>query len=438
MLSTTKRQRGIAAIVTVAGALGILTLSVVQRQGEDEAGSRRWVGEQWDVARECLVGTPIGRGDSEAAIAERMEVELYGALLEAALAEAPDPHSLWPARCVPRLAGLHRERAMFRQDPDAALAQLEVLAPRLLRPEGAVPYAVGDRREQLRELASAVAELDAAMPFGAEYAAEDFPTPTLDPAQVVASMACRVSPTRRPFLEEGVLDALEGEVSWRLTEDDGRFTRTISGPVGTRDVELERLGTQPRFMNLDGDVAWLDAESQELVMGEDRHTIGPGSVRRFAPCFFDGRTPQLVWATDTGVAWSSWSEDAVPSPPHPVEPTPPLAGTQVACSNEELVLAWFEDGRWQVVRCADDACRALGLEAHGDLQLAAGPAGVLALSTTPGSDLTMVRIASDDTWSEPRVGLRGRLRSVPGGYALDTCSGSLRSEDGILWLAPAP
>lgn len=435
MLNTTKRQRGIAAIVTVAGALGILTLSIVQRQGEDEAGSRRWVGEQWDVARECLVGTPIGRGNTEATIAERMESELYDALLEAALAEAPDPDALWPARCVPRLAGLHRERAMFRQDPDAALAQLEVLAPRLLRPEGAVPYAVGDRRERLGELAAAVSALDAAMPFGAEYDSEDFPAPALAPAQVAASMACRVAPSRRPFLEEGVLDALEGEVSWRLTEDEGRFTSTISGPVGTRDVELEPRGTQPRFMNLDGDVAWLDADAAELVVGETRHPIG-GAVTRFAPCFFDGRTPQLVFATDTGVAWSSWREGEGVSPPRAVEPTPPLAGTRMACSDEELVLAWFDDDQWRVVRCAETSCRALRLEAQGDLQLATGPAGVFALSTAPGSDLPMVRMASDETWSDPSVGVRGRLTSVPGGYALETCSGTLRSEDGATWSPP--
>lgn len=158
-------RRAIAVIVLIGGVVAIFAVDLARQREQTGEHARGWVGGQWDVARDCLVGTAL-RADDEEAIARRLEEKLLEALIEL---ESGEP--TWPARCAPILASLESvDRSVMRHDPGDALAQLVVLAPRVL---GDRPVDVRESAARARELAGPIAALDRAMPAGVAHPRRD-------------------------------------------------------------------------------------------------------------------------------------------------------------------------------------------------------------------------------------------------------------------------
>src|SRR5690606_19150313 len=108
------RSRIIAGFLTIAGVVAIRAFSAARQPDQTEALSRQWVGEQWDVARHCLLGTPIGRGQDAEAIAALLDRMLVDTLARASEAdEPPERDALWPARCAPLLPSLRADRSIL-------------------------------------------------------------------------------------------------------------------------------------------------------------------------------------------------------------------------------------------------------------------------------------------------------------------------------------
>jgi hypothetical protein len=430
-------------------------MSSMRQESQTQELSRQWVGEQWDVARNCLVGTPIGRGEGEAEIASVLEERLLRSLAEASEADAPpDPDALWPARCAPILSSLRVDRSILRSDPGDALDTLEVLLPRVVRvgPDGPAMLALGDAAARARELAEAIVALDEAMPHGAEYDSADYETegPAIAAAAVVRSMSCvSAASPRRPFFEarltEGVLfDEIEdGDRAMRLTASspDGPFQLSIASPSGTETRAVEG-GRHPRFWSPDM-LLWLSGsslrrgpvdgatETIELdVEGADAISVCRGG---------DGAVGHVFVRTADDVRWVRVDGDDGGAP-IPVRPAPPSSGPVVACSDEVAVLAWNDDdGHWTGALCRERACRALPiLDAGGDLRLAVEGTRVLAVARGRRTDLPLARLLRDEeelAWGEPSVVARGGLRATTEGFAIDACEDHLRSSDGLAWSA---
>lgn len=152
-------KRAIAFGLLGAGVIAIFAVNMARQNEQTEAHARVWVGGQWDVARNCLTGTPIR--EDEGATKSRLDRMLIAAIAG---------ENEWPARCVPLLRSLDVDRSLLRRDPGDALARLTVLAPRVI---GDRPIAVREARARAHELASAIATLDRAMPSGEEYRREE-------------------------------------------------------------------------------------------------------------------------------------------------------------------------------------------------------------------------------------------------------------------------
>lgn len=180
-MSAPGKSRVVAGFVSIAGVIAIWAFSAARQSEQTEAVTRAWLGEQWDVARRCLVGTPIGRSEGVEVLRARLERELVSSL-------ASDAR--WPARCAGLLRSLRADRSILRADPGDALAALEVLVPRVLPHEESID--VRGAAERARELAEPIARLDAAMPSGAEYDPQDFARsePGMPADVVLASLAC--------------------------------------------------------------------------------------------------------------------------------------------------------------------------------------------------------------------------------------------------------
>ncbi len=191
------KRQALAAFVSIAGVVAIWAVSAARQEEQTATISRQWVGEQWDITRRCLVGTPIGRGEGAEALRARLMTELVWSVAE-------EGDARWPARCASLVPTLRVDRSILRADPGDALATLEVLAPRVLQPDADGHLSLSDAARRAEELAAPIAILDAAMPSGAEYDASTFLRPDLGvPAEaVLASLACP--------LPERSLETLEG------------------------------------------------------------------------------------------------------------------------------------------------------------------------------------------------------------------------------------
>ncbi|MEQ8725276.1 MAG: hypothetical protein RID81_28580 [Sandaracinaceae bacterium] len=408
------RQRGLAAVVTVAGVLGLVVWSTWRSDREGEESAHRWAGEQWDVARSCFVGTPVGRGEPES----ELVVKLWAQLLESRL--RPPEGTPWPERCVGLLASVRG-----RGDADA-LATLEVLAPRVT-PEMAPSAAA----EALRALAAPIAVLDETMPPGARY---DVPPPEPLPiALIVESLDVPFEPPRRPFLEARAGDAvLFDELG------DRRITGATGGPFAleTPDGPPTALtpptpaARHPRFVDarpaqprvLEPRIAWLD----DGVIHLDDVTV---------PHEVEGAT-QLAVCGDAH--WIVGAEHGVYlAPARPIRPPPPRAGVRVACDATAVVLAWPDEDRFTLARCDRAGCAALPpLTMGGDLQIAVHDGAVVATGRDPESGLTVARVGhgSRDAWSAPSPTPRGRLSASAEGFTITTAAGrTVRSDTGLLF-----
>lgn len=127
----------IAGLFAVLGTVVIWAASMSRQDAQTRALSRRWLSDQWLVARTCLTGTGE-RGAS---------VEAIAAELEARASEQG-----WPTRCLPALRSIRPAE----QEAPGGLAAVHAL-------EALIPGAAGSP-ERARELAAPIATLDQALP----------------------------------------------------------------------------------------------------------------------------------------------------------------------------------------------------------------------------------------------------------------------------------
>jgi len=191
-----KTRHVVAAAVTVLGVVAIWWVASQRQQEQARVLSRQWVGEQWDVARRCIAGTPGPRGEDEDALGDRLAAVAVRTLADASSSHVPpEAARMWPARCLPLLASLDADRSITRGDVSAPLGELRALLPRTVE--------LGDTRRTLtnaRELAGPLRALDEAMPPGAEYDLSHFETPAIDVDAIEASLACDAEvPPPRPL-----------------------------------------------------------------------------------------------------------------------------------------------------------------------------------------------------------------------------------------------
>lgn len=192
-----KQKRALAAGVTVLGVALIWAVAANRQDDQTRAVARQWVGEQWDVARRCIVGTPFGRRDAEAEVADRLAAMAIDTLVAAELEdEAPDLEDVWPARCAPLLNGLRVDPSVTGgTDVTRLVAELDALSRHALS-----MHDVAGSLSRTRAMARPIHALDAAMPPGAEYDLSRFEAPRADPTPIEASLRCRdrVTPAPHP------------------------------------------------------------------------------------------------------------------------------------------------------------------------------------------------------------------------------------------------
>lgn len=459
MSTEAKNARKIlAGFVSVAGVVAIWALSAARQQDQTVAISRQWVGEQWDVARTCLVGTPIGRGESPEAIAAQLDAKLVDTLVALADAEEPPDRAVtWPTRCVSLLPSLRVDASLLRGDPGSALAELEVLVPRVIPAdaEAGVELSVATARERLRELAEPIARLDAAMPSGADYDVARFARPDLGAPPEVAldSLECP-PPTRaqRPFLDarigdEALFDELEVEDrSLRLSGTaGGAFQLASAGSGGTELRPVSRPDAQHPLLWDESTLLWVLADSAQLALralgaeaDEARVTVDEGApFERVALCRADA-TGHLVTQRGEELSWVRWAGPGERATrPVPLPRRPPEHGVLVACDDDRLALVWQEGETWTGLLCAAEACEPVPpFVGRGDVQIAVS-GELLAVGRGRWSALPVARTLARETelaWTEPVVAARGRLTVSEGAYGLDLCEGAhLESADGRRW-----
>ncbi len=229
-------KRALAAGVSILGVLLIWAVATSRQEEQTRAVGRQWIGEQWDIARRCVVGTPIGRRDAEAAIADRLAAVAVDTLASAAGEEA-DPARLWPARCAPLLRGLRADPSITGgTDVTRLVAELEALARHALAPRD-----VAGTLSRARAMAGPIRALDAAMPPGAEYDPAHFEAPRADPAPIEASLRCREAPapTAAPCVEASALSpsppgafvaACDGDRAVAMWRTDAGWVGSICTP----------------------------------------------------------------------------------------------------------------------------------------------------------------------------------------------------------------
>jgi hypothetical protein len=450
----------VAGFVTVAGVVTIWALGAVHQEDQTEALSRQWADEQWDVARTCLLGTPVGRGQPEETIAALLETKLVDTLASVSTsAEAPDRATTWPTRCVPLFPSLRVDRSILRADPGDALAELEVLVPRILPADGG-DVSTSRARELVRELAAPIARLDAAMPSGAEYDVARFERPDLgvDPAVALDSLDCPPPDRpRRPFLDarigdEDLFDELElAGRSMRLTGSlAGAFQLAKASEGGTETRPLARDDAQhPLFWDEDtilwvlSDGARVALRGLDAIEDEASVTLDEGAAfDRVSLCRADG-VAHLVTKRGAELAWARWAGPGEePTRLVPLRARMPESGVSVACDDDRLALVWQDDEEWTGTLCAADACEPIPrFFARGDLQIAIS-GDLLAVGRGRRSDLPLARVLTREPqlqWSEPVVAARGRLEVTEGAFGLAVCNpgetGStlVESPDGRRW-----
>lgn len=268
-MSAPGKRQVLAAFVSIAGVVAIWAVSAARQEEQTETISRQWIGEQWDITRRCLVGTPIGRGEGAEALRARLRTELVWSV-----AEGGDPRAPWPARCASLVPTLRADRRILRADPGDALATLEVLAPRVLQPDADGRLSLRDAALRAGELAAPIAILDAAMPSGAEYDASAFARTDLGmPAEaVLASLACPVTARALETLEA----PLEG---------------FDEGPA------LCRAGGEQHVLAARGDRRWWiapDGASVELTPAPSGAPVLACSDRALVIAWRDGETWQAA------------------------------------------------------------------------------------------------------------------------------------------------
>lgn len=436
-MTDAKTKRAVAAMVAVGAAVAIFAIATQrQDQGAEEA-DRRWYGEQWDVARYCLVGTPIGRGDSADRIAAQIEGQAFAAL--AAMEDGAEAEARWPLRCLGLLAQL-RDPPTLPTDPETALGRVEVAVAGML----AAPVTVAAIPERARALAEPVSQLDAIMPSGAEYDPARYPTvdPGAGRAAIVRSHDCPpVRVARRPLLRASIGgetlhdERTLGEVSERIVgeADDLRLSR--SGPGVDEERPLSAAGLRlPRFADADH-LVWLTAGDPPAVVSQD---LADGS--RSAPVPLPVERA-VGWAVRDGL-WilRTGSGTVLVRADHPdaavgVQPAPPDQGVVTATDRATLALAWYEGERWVGVRCGERCAPLPPLGAGGDLQLALARGRLLALARGARSDLTLARSLDPggDDWSDPVPVPRGALSTAGDRFAVESCAGRWTSEDAATW-----
>lgn len=416
-----------AAALVVTGAIAVAN----QRADEQAAeGLRAYRGEQWDVARHCLVGTPIGRRDPVEHIAAQIESLTYDAL--AHLEGGAGRDSLWPLRCSGRLASL-RGGGDDPGEHASELAALDLAMARML--DG--PIETRAVPERARELAERVTRLDALMPPGAEYDPARYPArdPGAGRVAIARSAGCPATGRlRRPFLR--------AEVGGEALHDERRsgdvHERLVGAPDALRLETVDADGTHARPLDADGlrlprfyaeALAWLtqDPPSVVLQIGEVRSDpvpLGLETVQRWA--LIDGiviAKNERTWLVRTEAG------DA----PVAVAPEPPERGVVGASSPELTVLLWFAEGRWRGVRCAEACAEVPSLGAAGNLQVAVRGTDALVIARGVQSDMWFARRLEADGWSPPAPVSRGLLDATDEGFAIEDCEGAVSTSDGETW-----
>ncbi len=401
----------LATGVTTLGVIAIWLFASFRQEDQTIELSRRWVGEQWDIARRCVIGTPVGRSDTQEQKADRMAAMAIEALASASEGdEEPSLETLWPARCAPLFRRLRVSPEVTGGDVSGAVGELEVLVRRVIEMDD-----VARTVANARELAGPIHALDRGMPAGAEYDPTHFGAPTVDPAPIEASFEAFTREPPRPFLSataggQPLYDELDGA---RLVGGDGYRRET---PDGQTVLSVEGLGF-PRF---DGEtIAWLVEGEAAIQIGERTLALPfdtPPSA--FAPC--DGGDAFLVLVG--GEVFFVREGPASTMQASPLHPTPPLVGAAWACDTRTSVVAWpaeEADGRWVGSRCGAGGCAALPpLRAGGDLQVAVGAGRSLAVSRGRRTDLRFWRELSTSGWSAPTPVAFGSPRVVARGLQI--------------------
>ncbi len=441
------RNKIVAGFVSVAGVIVIWLVASARQNEQTEALSRQWVGEQWDVARNCLLGTPIGRGEDEETIRALLDRQLVLAMASAVT--EPDRDRLWPARCAPLFEQLRVDRSILRGDPGDAPSTLEVLAPRVL--EG-TPLVTRQARARAHELAEAIARLDAVMPSGAEYDPREYAHDEGMPAAaMLGSLECPpIRAARRPLLDaraggDVLYDELAlGDRSLRLSGAAGAFSLSVASPSGTESRALAREGATHPLLWDERSILWvsptslsvrdLDADTDAASTAVDGPPIDRAALCRTA------RGAHLVARRGDALAWIAWPDPIAAARAPVAIDARPTEGAFLACSDDAMLLAGPDDEGWRSVLCEDGRCEAAPLlAAGGDLQLAMGD-HPLAVARGPRSDLPVARALRRDegalAWSDPVPVVRGLLSSAGGSFRLEACSGAgFTSEDGATWRA---
>lgn len=386
-----KKNRALAAFATIALSVLIWVAAAMQQSRQTEEISRQWVGEQWDVARQCIVGTPIGRGED---VGDRLVATAIEALMAAAIAQRePDTVRLWPARCAPLLSTLRVDAPISAGDTTEAVGRLDVLMARTLEVDDAART-----MRNARELSESIAAIDAIMPPGAEYELDAFPDPSVgveNARAIEASFACPSEPTTpRPFLaastDGGRLCDVRGDERLVVGED----VRHI-GPEG--ETRLDPRAVFARFT--DEGVTWLGEGERQLHRGDEVIALPVSTAPvAFAPC-------GDRWWLRLGEEVVLVRDEAATR----VRPRPPLEGVLVACNDDVAVAAWAEEERWVGVRCGA-TCEALPpLPAAHDLELGVHERDVFAIGRGRRGDLRLLWRLRDGEWTAPTPVIRGAL-----------------------------
>lgn len=241
-----RKNHVLAGLVAIVGVIVIWAVGAARQEDETDTFARRWVGQQWDIARNCLVGTPVGRSEDAGAIRTKLDRMLVDTIVRASEHDAaPDVSTLWPARCASIFPSLRADRRLLRADPADAVAMLEVLAPRVLRSDraGALALDAAQSRARAHELAEPIALLDRAMPSGAAYARALYERPEVGVAAsaVLDSLECEPRAPQSTADETSIAGEVcrAGEVVHIVAAHDGRSTWIVSRDQAGAAVDID-------------------------------------------------------------------------------------------------------------------------------------------------------------------------------------------------------
>ena len=365
-------RQPLAMLVTTLGVVGIFVFASVRQNEQTRALGRRWVGERWDIARRCIVGTPVGRSDPESVVADRLVAGLFETLASLEDEDSPpDLAAIWPARCTPLLSRLHADPSVTGGDVSRPLAQLEVLMARAIELDD-----VGQSVRNVRELADSIHTLDTVMPAGAEYDPDHFEAPGVRAALIEQSLAHvqhEEAPRAPGFLVGSETPTAPPQLS-------ATFDRPIRAAVGC------------------GDAAWVVA-------------VGAGDTD-------EARAPVIAhFVTADGAAQ--------------LRPQPPSVGVVWACDEQAAVFLWSDQGSgrsrvWGGTVCDVDRCRPTP-ELHApSVQVAVAGSRVHAVSPGRHTDLPLWRQLTGDRWTAQQPVAYGALSADERGILLHVAERNLR------------